>query len=152
MSAGNSHLYRRINKEIQMIQNDNLDGISAGPSGDEIYKWNAIIIGPQGTPYEGGTYFLDITFPNNYPQNPPRIIFKTPIYHPNISTQGSICLDLLKNNWSPSLSIGKILLSITSLLNDPNPNDPLNTDAAKTFLDDRNYFNSIAKTITISNN
>ena len=152
MSAGNSQLFRRINKEIQMIQNENLDGISAGPSGDEIYKWNAIIIGPQGTPYEGGTYFLDITFPNNYPQNPPRIIFKTPIYHPNISTQGSICLDLLKNNWSPSLSIGKILLSISSLLNDPNPNDPLNTDAANTFLDDRNYFNSIAKTMTISNN
>ena len=152
MSAGNSQLFRRINKEIQMIQNENLDGISAGPSGDEIYKWNAIIIECQGTPYEGGTYFLDITFPNNYPQNPPRIIFKTPIYHPNISTQGSICLDLLKNNWSPSLSIGKILLSISSLLNDPNPNDPLNTDAANTFLDDRNYFNSIAKTMTISNN
>lgn len=152
MSAPNSQLYKRINKEIQLIQNENLDGISAGPSGDEIYKWNAIIIGPQGTPYEGGTYFLDITFPNNYPQNPPRIIFKTPIYHPNISTQGSICLDLLKNNWSPSLSIGKILLSISSLLNDPNPNDPLNTDAANTFLEDRNYFNSIAKTITISNN
>lgn len=152
MSAPNSQLYKRINKEIQLIQNENLDGISAGPSGDEIYKWNAIIIGPQGTPYEGGTYFLDITFPNNYPQNPPRIIFKTPIYHPNISTQGSICLDLLKNNWSPSLSIGKILLSISSLLNDPNPNDPLNTDAANTFLEDRNYFNSIAKTMTISNN
>ena len=98
-----------------------------------------------------GNLFLKIVFPSNYPIKPPRITFETPIYHPNISTKGSICLDLLQDKWSPSLSLSKILLSISSLLDDPNPNDPLNTEAANLYNSDKPTFLEIARTMTISN-
>jgi len=83
-------------------------------------------MGPDGSPYSGGIFFLRITFPEEYPFKPPKVIFKTKIYHCNINhNTGAICLDILKDNWSPALTISKVLLSICSLLTDANPADPL---------------------------
>ena len=82
-------------------------------------------MGPEGSPYHGGIFFLNIEFPADYPFKPPRLVFETPIYHCNINSNGSICLDILKDQWSPALTISKVLLSICSLMDDPNPNDPL---------------------------
>eukprot|EP00889_Picochlorum_renovo_P002288 jgi/Picre1/29318/NNA_004708.t1 len=82
-------------------------------------------MGPSGSPYAGGVFFLDIKFPGDYPFKPPKVTFKTRIYHCNISSQGQICLDVLKEQWSPALTVSKVLLSICSLLTDPNPSDPL---------------------------
>ena len=82
-------------------------------------------MGPTDSPYQGGIFFLDIKFPQDYPFMPPRCTFKTKVYHPNINASGGICLDILKNQWSPALTTSKVLLSITSLLSDPNPDDPL---------------------------
>ena len=88
-------------------------------------------MGPDDSPYSGGVFFLDIHFPADYPFRPPKISFATRIFHCNISSNGGICLDILGKEWSPALTIPKILLSICSLLTDPNPNDPLVADIAE---------------------
>ena len=101
-----------------------LENITAGPvSSNDLNKWSASIVGPKDSPYEGGLFFLTILFPPNYPFAPPKIQFTTKIYHCNINSDGGICLDILKHNWSPALTISKVLLSISSLLTDCNPND-----------------------------
>jgi len=98
---------------------------SAGPEGDDMFRWEGVIFGPSESPYAGGVFKLKIIFPIDYPFKSPTVTFTTKIYHPNINSAGVICLDILKNQWSPALTVNKILLSICSLLNDPNPNDPL---------------------------
>ena len=94
---------------------------SAGPVGDDMFHWQATIMGPDDSPYAGGVFFLDIHFPADYPFKPPKVHFTTRIYHCNINSNGGICLDILKDQWSPALTISKVLLSICSLLTDPNP-------------------------------
>jgi ubiquitin-conjugating enzyme E2 D/E len=116
---------RRIKKELEELNLCPPTNCSAGPVGDDLFKWQATIMGPEGSPYHGGIFFLKIEFPTDYPFKPPRINFSTPIYHCNINSNGSICLDILKDQWSPALTISKVLLSICSLMDDPNPNDPL---------------------------
>uniref|UniRef100_A0A2K6KVZ3 E2 ubiquitin-conjugating enzyme n=2 Tax=Rhinopithecus TaxID=542827 RepID=A0A2K6KVZ3_RHIBE len=91
---------------------------------DNIYEWRSTILSPPGSVYEGGVFFLDITFSSDYPFKPPKVTFYIRIYHCNINSQGVICLDILKDNWSPALTISKVLLSICSLLTDCNPADP----------------------------
>jgi ubiquitin-conjugating enzyme E2 D len=116
---------KRLNKELADMQKNDIANLSAGPVNNNLYEWEAVILGPTETPYEGGVFYLSISIPSNYPFKPPIVVFKTKIYHPNVNSSGSICLDILKSQWSPALSISKILLSICSLLSDPNPNDPL---------------------------
>ena len=87
-------------------------------------------MGPADSPYAGGVFFLDITFPPDYPFKSPKVIFKTRIYHCNINSKGEICLDILKDNWSPALTISKVILSICSLLTDCNPSESLPTPVA----------------------
>lgn len=128
---------RRINRELQDIIRDPPFNVSAGAIGDDITHWKATIIGPTATPFEGGTFILDIKFGNDYPFKAPRVNFVTKMFHPNIDTHGNICLDILKNQWSPALTVSKLLLSICSLLVDPNANDPLNPEAAQLFKNDR---------------
>ena len=95
--------------------------------------WVATMNGPSETPYEGGIFKLTISITPQYPFSPPSVKFITPIYHPNINQDGMICLDILKGSWSPSLTLEKVLLSISSLLNDPNPDDPLRPDLAREY-------------------
>ena len=125
---------RRIRKERQNIQNDPPANCSAGlVSEDNFMKWQATIMGPTDSPYAGGLFQLAVTFPDNYPYSPPKVRFITRIYHPNINDRGGICLDILKDQWSPALTISKVLLSICALLTDPNPDDPLMGDIAEQY-------------------
>ena len=135
---------KRIRKELENIKKDPPVNCSAGPEDDDIFKWTATLIGPTGSPYDGGVFYLNITFPQNYPFKPPKITFATKVYHPNINSSGGICLDVLKDQWSPALTIDKILLSICSLLEDPNPDDPLNIEAANLLNQDLEAFNKKA--------
>ena len=136
---------QRIKKELIDMQNDPPANCSAGPTNDDLYEWQACIMGPADSPYEGGTFYLSISFPKDYPFKAPAIKFTTKVYHPNISSIGAICIDILKNKWSPALTISKVLLCICSLLDDPNPDDPLVPDIANLFLDDRKQYTRTAR-------
>lgn len=136
---------KRITKELQDIQRDPPSSCSAGPVGDDAYCWQATITGPEDSPYEGGLFFLNIIFPADYPFKPPKVSFKTRIYHPNINGNGIICLDILREQWSPALTIAKVLLSISSLLDKPNPDDPLVPEAAHLYKGNRAEYNRMAQ-------
>ena len=113
---------KRLQRELIEIEKDTPVNCSAGLiNKDDLFMWQATIIGPTETPYEGGMFNLKILFPPDYPFKPPKITFETRIYHPNINSTGGICLDILKDQWSPALTISKVLLSLSSLLTDPNP-------------------------------
>ena len=135
----------RIKKELEALTLDPPSNCSAAPEGDDIYHWTATIIGPHSSVYEGGLFSLSIEFPPNYPFKPPKIRFLTRIYHPNINSTGGICLDILKNNWSPALTISKVLISICSLLDDPNPDDPLVPDIAVQYTNNRVIYDMTAR-------
>lgn len=126
---------KRIRKELHETQRYPVAGCSMGPVDDDLFHWNAVLMGPSESEYQHGVFCLDIRFPPEYPFKPPKIIFVTRIYHPNINSNGGICLDILKDQWSPALTISKVLLSISSLLTDPNPSDPLVPDIAKLYLE-----------------
>ena len=99
---------KRIQKELGGISLDPPPNCSAGPKGDNLYEWVSTILSPPGSAYEGGVFFLDIHFSPEYPFKPPKVAFRTRIYHCNINSQGVICLDILKDNWSPALTISKV--------------------------------------------
>ena len=132
---------RRLNKELKEMIQDPPENVSAGLVDNDLTHWEATILGPTDTPFYGGIFKLDIKFPNQYPFKPPKARFLTRVFHPNISESGEICLDLLNSNWSPALTIKKLLVSICSLLDDPNADDPLNTKAADLYKDDKASYN-----------
>ncbi|KAK9398753.1 Ubiquitin-conjugating enzyme E2 D3 [Crotalus adamanteus] len=136
---------KRINKELSDLARDPPAQCSAGPVGDDMFHWQATIMGPNDSPYQGGVFFLTIHFPTDYPFKPPKVAFTTRIYHPNINSNGSICLDILRSQWSPALTISKVLLSICSLLCDPNPDDPLVPEIARIYKTDRDKYNRISR-------
>ena len=98
--------------------------------------FNVIIQGPEHSPYAGGAFKLELFLPEDYPMGPPKVRFLTRIYHPNIDRLGRICLDILKDKWTPALQIRTVLLSIQALLSAPNPEDPLNNEAADRWMKD----------------
>merc|ERR1712188_309105 len=123
-------LPKRIIKETQRLLAEPAPGISASPSEENARYFNVMIIGPTTSPYEGGVYKLELFLPEDYPMAAPKVRFLTKIYHPNIDKLGRICLDILKDKWSPALQIRTVLLSIQALLSAPNPDDPLANDVA----------------------
>lgn len=143
---------RRIKKELTDIAEDTKDHqnmvYSVSPDENNIFLWKGFVFGPVGSPYQNGVFQITIDFPANYPFKPPKVYFNTKVYHPNISMSGAICLDILKDKWSPALSISKLLLSIISLLTDPNPNDPLAPDVARVYRTNRSLFDQTARSWT----
>lgn len=100
------------------------------PSDSNARLFSVVIMGPEESPYATGRFKLELFLPEDYPMAPPKVRFLTRIYHPNIDRLGRICLDILKDKWSPALQIRTVLLSIQALLSAPNPDDPLNNEAA----------------------
>jgi ubiquitin-conjugating enzyme E2 D/E len=137
-------MFKRLTKELKQIQVENNDDLSAFPQDDSLKKWNVYIRGPEETPYAGGVYSCVLDVGNDYPLKPPTLTFKTKIFHPNISESGGVCIDILKSQWSPVLDIRKIMISICSLLSDPNPSSPLNGTAGDLYLRNRPSYDKIA--------
>jgi len=124
-------LPKRIIKETERLVTDSPPGISATPHEDNLRYFDVEISGPGGSPFEAGIFKLELFLPEPYPMEPPKVRCLTKIYHPNIDKIGRICLDILKDKWSPALQIRTVLLSIQALLSAPNPDDPLANDVAE---------------------
>ena len=125
---------KRIQKELEDFNKDPPNNCRIIQRDEEdIYNLLVIIIGPEFTPYENGIFYLNYVYPIDYPFKPPHITFETKIYHPNINSKGSISLDILQDQWSPALTLGKIILSVCSLLGEPNADDPLDLEIAKLY-------------------
>lgn len=133
---------KRIKTELNEINNNNIFGLSIGMVDNDYYHLKAIIVNTDNnSPFYYKFLELEIKLSENYPFKEPKIILKTPIFHPNFLND-KICLDIIKSDkWSPALTLEKVLLSIVSLLDDANPNDPLNTDAANLYINNRNEYN-----------
>lgn len=111
----------RLQTELMQLMTSPAPGVSAFPSADgNLLSWRATIEGPDDTPYSGLTFKLSFEFPSNYPYAPPTVLFRTPIYHPNVDFSGRICLDILKDKWTAAYNIQTVLLSLQSLLGEPN--------------------------------
>ncbi|BBG97621.1 ubiquitin-conjugating enzyme 28, partial [Prunus dulcis] len=199
---GSSMASKRILKELKDLQKDPPTSCSAGPVAEDMFHWQATIMGPPDSPYAGGVFLVTIHFPPDYPFKPPKhvaklllfdredkivcfgpslrpssqacwlgswtesgnlglvlatahcigeadsVAFRTKVFHPNINSNGSICLDILKEQWSPALTISKVLLSICSLLTDPNPDDPLVPEIAHMYKTDRAKYETTARSWT----
>ncbi|KAG6470090.1 hypothetical protein ZIOFF_071144 [Zingiber officinale] len=153
---------KRLQKELKDLEKDPPLSCSAGPVGEDMFHWQATIMGPADSPFAGGVFLVNIHFPPDYPFRPPKMSFLTKVYHPNINSNGSICLDILKEQWSPALTISKlcklignketcnllVLLSMCSLLTDPNPDDPLVPEIAQIYKNDRVKYETTARSWT----
>ncbi|XP_067410669.1 ubiquitin-conjugating enzyme E2 C [Emydura macquarii macquarii] len=129
-SAARGSVGKRLQQELMTLMMAGDAGISAFPESDNLFRWIGTIDGAAGTVYQDLRYKLSLEFPDGYPYNAPTVKFITPCYHPNVDTQGNICLDILKEKWSALYDVRTILLSIQSLLAEPNTESPLNTHAA----------------------
>ncbi len=135
-----THFERRILQDYKKVQGSHNEGIMATLIDNRLVSWKAVIYGPEDTIWEGGTFQLTITFPKTYPNSPPDIRFLTRMFHPNVYTDGNICLDILQKKWSPIYDVIGVLTSTRSLLSDPNPHSPANPQAAKLFLESKSKY------------
>ncbi|XP_060084171.1 ubiquitin-conjugating enzyme E2 N-like [Ylistrum balloti] len=129
-------LPRRIIKETQRLMVEPVPGIVACADEANARHFHVTVKGPKESPYENGVFNLELFLPEEYPMSAPKVRFVTKIYHPNIDKLGRICLDILKDKWSPALQIRTVLLSIQALLSAPNPDDPLENDVAEAWKTD----------------
>lgn len=130
-SASTQQVSKRLQSELMNLMMSQDKGISAFPDGDNLLSWVGTVEGPQDSVYEGLKYKLRLDFPPGYPYQSPTVKFTTPCFHPNVDTHGNICLDILKEKWSALYEVRTILLSIQSLLGEPNNASPLNSHAAE---------------------
>lgn len=110
----------RLQSELLTLMTSPPPSCTAFPHNGNLHHWRATILGPSDTPYQALTFKLSFDFPDRYPFVPPEVKFLTPIYHPNVDMKGRICLDILKDKWSAVLNVGSVLISLQSLLGEPN--------------------------------
>uniref|UniRef100_A0A1I8ARD0 E2 ubiquitin-conjugating enzyme n=1 Tax=Steinernema glaseri TaxID=37863 RepID=A0A1I8ARD0_9BILA len=131
---------RRLMKDFMRLRSDPPYGVTAAPTDEDVLLWEGVIFGPQETPFEDGTFKVTLQFTEAYPNKPPTVKFVSKMFHPNVYADGSICLDILQNRWSPTYDVAAVLTSIQSLLDEPNPDSPANALAAKLYQENRREY------------
>ena len=138
-------LEKRIQIELQELKSNPPIECQVEVKEDDMTSWIITMPGPPDSLYEEGIFRLDVQFPESYPFKPPVIFFITKVFHCNINRSGAVCLDILKEQWSPALTISKVVLSISSLLTDCNPDDPLVPEIARLYKNDKELYDSTVK-------
>nr|XP_043874868.1 ubiquitin-conjugating enzyme E2 G2 [Solea senegalensis] len=152
---------KRLMAEYKQLTLNPPEGIVAGPANEEnFFEWEALIMGPQDTCFEGGVFPAVLSFPSDYPLSPPKMRFTCDMFHPNIYPDGRVCISILHapgddpmgyessaERWSPVQSVEKILLSVVSMLAEPNDESGANVDASKMWREDREQFYKLAQKI-----
>ncbi|KAG7562706.1 hypothetical protein FFLO_01866 [Filobasidium floriforme] len=157
----NSTAVRRLAKEYKDLSKEPLEEsmFVAGPiSEDDFYEWEALVVGPEGTPYEGGVFCAKLSFPKDYPLNPFKMVFDPPVYHPNVYSNGEVCISILhtpgddplhyekaSERWSPVQGVRSVLMSVLSMLAEPNVESGANIECCKVFRDDTPLFEKIIR-------
>lgn len=150
---------KRLFKEYKGLSSDPPEGITAGPvSEDDMFVWEALIQGPEGTPFENGIFPAELKFPKDYPLAPPKMKFLVDVWHPNVYPNGEVCISILhppgddphqyeqaSERWSPIQSVEKILISVMSMLAEPNDESPANVDAARMWREKRAEYEKIVR-------
>ena len=127
--------------DLKAVKQNPPEGVSASPiSEDNLMIWSATVFGPDDTPWEGGIFSMRLTFNDQYPDKPPRVRFTSEMFHPNIYPDGTLCMDLIQDNWSPIYTVCSILIAIRSLLTDPNCASPANPEAAHLYQTDMKQY------------
>ncbi|XP_020108017.1 ubiquitin-conjugating enzyme E2 19-like isoform X2 [Ananas comosus] len=143
--ADGQSVLKRLQSELMALMMCGDPGISAFPEGDNIFSWKGTIDGGAGTVYEGMVYKLSLCFPSDYPFKAPKVKFESPCFHPNVDLCGNICLDILQDKWSSAYDVRTILLSVQSLLGEPNNDSPLNTQAAAMWANQEEFRKMVEK-------
>mmetsp|Transcript_43473 Transcript_43473/g.103354 ORF Transcript_43473/g.103354 Transcript_43473/m.103354 type:complete len:177 (+) Transcript_43473:950-1480(+) len=139
--------HKRLIKEFGELKKENDLNIDLIANEENLYQWKGKIKGPFGTPYQNGLFKILIKVSSTYPFTPPEIIFTSRIFHPNINPgSGEICIDILKQNWTPAWTLFNACRAILVLLSNPEPNSPLNCDAGNLLRNrDNRGFSSLSK-------
>ncbi|KAK2955870.1 putative Ubiquitin-conjugating enzyme E2-17 kDa [Blattamonas nauphoetae] len=128
--------------DYKQIKESPPEGISAAPISDEnLFEWDAVLVGPSESIWEGGMFPMKLSFSEQYPDKPPSVKFLCEVFHPNVFPNGQICLDIIQKMWTPIYTISSILVSIQSLLLDPNIESPANPTAAHLYAHDKQGYN-----------
>ncbi|KAK6443276.1 hypothetical protein LTR95_000101 [Oleoguttula sp. CCFEE 5521] len=116
---------------------------------DDLTQLNVHLAGPQHTPFSAGVYKLHLTIPPTYPSQPPTAHFRTTIFHPNVDPQtGGVCVETLKRDWDVKLTLRDVLVTISCLLIQPNPDSALNAEAGALIQEGYEVFARRAKSMT----
>lgn len=140
--SNNGNLRRLINEVKLLARNEKVNSVyfKIDQVGENMYHWEGIVYGPDDSLYQGYGYKVDIELPNDYPQSALKIKFVTPIQHINVNKDGNICMDILKNEWTSTQSMTSVLISLVSLLSNPNTEDPFNSDLAELYNSDKKAY------------
>lgn len=155
-----------LKRQLKDMTNNPPEGISVGLGDDgNIFKWELMICGPENTLYEGGLFKCDLDFPRDFPNSPPIMTFRSKMWHPNVYEDGKVCISILHppgedehnqqesadERWRPILGVESIVISVISMLSDPNDESPANLDAAVMWRNDRAAFKKkVRQTVTAS--